>query len=117
MTNKQFYFCYSEIDNYKDRDAYVSDIVLSSIWGDSQEDAISESRANEVSQIWDAAHKSVKQIAADAGISQRKLAERFCVPYRTMENWCSGKNACPAYVRLMMQELMGQISRECNTRR
>lgn len=111
MSDKQFAACYKEIANYQDRDAYVSDMALSSIWEDTTSDEIPAERLDAVSQIWDAAHKSVKQIAADAGLTQRKLAERFCIPYRTVENWCGGQRECPAYVRLMMQELLGQVDR------
>lgn len=111
MSDKQFAACYKEIANYQDRDAYVSDMALSSIWEDTTSDEIPAERLDAVGQIWDAAHKSVKQIAADAGLAQRKLAERFCIPYRTVENWCGGQRECPAYVRLMMQELLGQLDR------
>ena len=111
MSDKQFAACYKEIANYQDRDAYVSDMALSSIWEDTTSDEIPAERLDAVGQIWDAAHKSVKQIAADAGLAQRKLAERFCIPYRTMESWCGGQRECPAYVCLMMQELLGQVDR------
>lgn len=111
MSDKQFAACYKEIANYQDRDAYVSDMALSSIWEDTTSDEIPAERLDAVGQIWDAAHKSAKQIAADAGLTQRKLAERFCIPYRTVENWCGGQRECPAYVRLMMQELLGQVDR------
>lgn len=51
--------------------------------------------------------RTVKGIAAAAGISCRQLAERFHVPYRTMENWSSGCCKCPLYTRLMMQQCLG----------
>lgn len=50
---------------------------------------------------------SVRDIAAASGLSHRKLAERFQIPYRTMENWCAGKSECAVYIRLMMQECLG----------
>ena len=111
MTDKQFFACVSEVDSYRDRDAYISDMVLSSMWEDDQNGEIPAERLEAVSQIWVAAHRSVKQIAADVGLSQRKLAERFCIPYRTMENWCGGQNACPLYIRLMMQQCLGILIR------
>lgn len=111
MTDKQFFACVREVDNYQDRDAYVSDLVLSSIWGDDPVDDIPEAMVDAVGQIWDAAHKSVKQIAADAGMAQRSIAERFCIPLRTVEDWCAGKRTPPDYVRMMMQELLGQLHR------
>ena len=33
MTHEQFYTVVSEIGSYTDRDAYISDLTLSSIWG------------------------------------------------------------------------------------
>ena len=111
MTDKQFCACVMEVDNYQDRDAYVSDMALSSIWDDAPSDEIPESSVDAVGRIWDATHKSVKQIAADAGMTQRKLAERFCIPVRTIEDWCTGKRTPPDYVRLMMQECLGMLTR------
>ena len=101
--------CLSEAQNYTDRDAYIGDLALSSIWGDDEAADIPQERLDWLGQLYDAAHRSVKEIAAAAGLSQRKLAERFAVPYRTMENWCGGKRECPVYVKMMMQELLGLV--------
>lgn len=106
MTVKQRNICIREMDAYTQRDAFVSDMALSSIWGDGPEDEIPPERIEELSRLWGAVHRGVKDIAAEAGLSHRKLAERFWVPYRTMENWCSGNRECPDYVRLMMQECL-----------
>lgn len=111
MTDKQFLFCVQEAPNYSDRDAYVSDISLSSVWDDADSDSIPTNRIEAVGTVFDAINRSVSDIASAAGLSHRKLAERFCVPYRTMENWCTGVNACPLYVRLMMQECLHLLSR------
>jgi len=98
--------CLSEALNYTDRDAYISDLALSSIWGDTEDAPIPQDRLDWLGQLWDAAHRSVKEIARDAGLSQRKLAERFAIPYRTVENWCGGQRGCPVYVKMMMQECL-----------
>ena len=66
---------------------------------------------DELTEIWKASHRTMKEIAVLAGISQRKLAEHFGIPYRTMEDWCRGARACPVYVRVMMQECLGLIHR------
>lgn len=71
---------------------------------------IPAARLDELGQIWDATHRTVKEIAADAGLSQRKTAERFGVPYRTMVDWGAGKSQCPIYTRLMMQECLGLLA-------
>lgn len=106
MTDKQRMYCVSEAPNYTDRDAYVSDLALSSMLGDAEDSDIPADRLTQLGAIWDDVHRSVKDICRDAGLSQRKLAERFCIPYRTVENWCSGVNDCPIYTRLMMQQLL-----------
>ena len=114
MTDKQYNFCVNEVKNYAERDAYISDLALSSIWGDAPEGEIPAERIDQLGSIYDAANRSVKDIAAASGISCRKLAERFGIPYRTVENWCgytdSGRQ-CPLYTRLMMQECLGLIKR------
>lgn len=109
MTDKQYSTCATEAQNYTDRDAYISDLALSSIWGDGPDDPIPQDRIEKLESIYDAVHRSIKDIAKDAGLSQRKLAERFCIPVRTVEDWCAGKRTPPDYVRLMMQELLGLL--------
>lgn len=101
--------CIDEAQNYTDRDTYVSDLALSSVWGDEEGADIPPERLEWLGQLWDAVHRSVKDIAKAAGMSQRKLAERFDVPYRTAEYWCSNPAACALYVRLMMQECLGLL--------
>ena len=86
-----------------DRDAFVSDWAVSGAFGGDP----TQERIEMVGAIYDAMHRSVKDIAAAAGMSHRKLAERFMIPYRTMENWCGGQNPCTDYARVMMQQLLG----------
>lgn len=111
MTINQYRTAVAEAANYTNRDAYISDLARSTIWGDSDGTDISADRLEDLGQIWGACHRTIKEIAA-AGLSCRKLAERFCIPYRTMENWSSGVNDCPLYTRLMMQECLGLLSVE-----
>ena len=107
MTYKQYSTCVTDAQKYTDREAYISDLALSSMWGDLPEDDIPTARVEAIAKIWDAYHKSVKDIAAEAGMTQRELAERFCIPLRTVEDWCAGKRTPPDYVRVMMQERLG----------
>lgn len=112
MTAKQYYHCLSHAPEYTDRDAYISDLALSSIWGDPEGAGIPADRIDQLGQIWDAAHRSIKEIAADAGLNYRKLAERFAIPYRTLEAWYMGERKSPPYVPMMMQECLGLLSVE-----
>lgn len=110
MTINQYRTAIAEVASYTDRDDYISDLTLSTIWGDPEGADIPATRIEKLGQIWDASRRTVKEIAAAAGLSCRKLAERFGVPYRTVENWCGGTNACPLYTRLMMQECLGLLT-------
>lgn len=49
---------------------------------------------------------TIQSISAASGLSYRKLAERFGIPYRTMENWSSGLREPPSYVLSMMCEIL-----------
>lgn len=109
MTDTQFAFCARECAAYADLDAYVSDLSLSDIWCDSPDTEVPASRVADLRAVWDAVHRPVRDIASAAGLSQRKLAERFLIPYRTMENWCVGIRECPLYTRLMMQRILGLL--------
>lgn len=53
------------------------------------------------------AHMSIKEMIARAGMSQAKFALRFCVPKRTVENWCAGVNKCADYDRLAFARILG----------
>ena len=52
--------------------------------------------------IFVAAHMSVNDIIAYSSMKKSAFAHLFCIPYRTLENWCNGSRTCPDYVRLMM---------------
>lgn len=103
-------FCVSESLNYDEQDAFVSDLALSAIWEDAEESKIPQDRVDWLCEIWGATHRSMKDIARAAKLSQKALAERFCVPQRTMEDWCRGVSKCPIYTRLMMQECLGLLT-------
>ena len=114
MTDKQRSLCISEAQTYTDREAYISDLSLSSMWGDVPEGDIPRERIDRLGSIYDAVHRSVKEIAADAGMSVRAMAIRFCIPIRTAESWCGATDAarqCPLYTRLMIQECLGLLKR------
>lgn len=110
MTIKQYNFCIAESTTYDDRDAYISDLSLSSIWGDPDGADVPSSRIDDLSGIWDAARRSIKGIATASGLSCRELAERFGIPYRTVEDWSAGARECNLYIRLMMQECLGLLA-------
>ena len=109
MTINQYRGCIAEVFAYAERDFFVSDLALSEIWGDAPEDPIPDSRIAALGLIWDAAHRTIPEIAKAAGLSNRKLAERFCIPYRTVEDWAAERREPQLYVRLMLQQCLGLL--------
>lgn len=52
--------------------------------------------------IYNAAHLSIKDIIEALGKKKAEIGYIFCINIRTLEDWCTGKNKSPSYVRLMM---------------
>ena len=44
-----------------------------------------------------------KELRQASGMSQRKFADYFRIPRRTIENWDSGVNICPTYTLELMK--------------
>lgn len=107
MTLKQYQSCIRELPEYTDVDAYVSDMALSSIWGDGPEDDIPVERIDQIRAIFQAASMTVPEIAKAERLNITNMAARFAVPYRTVQDWFSGARQCNLSVRLMMQECLG----------
>lgn len=107
MTDTQFNFCVRECANYTDLDAYVSDLALSAIWGDN--DTPEATTLSNLRSIYQAVNRPVRAIVAASGLSQAAFAERYCIPRRTVENWCSGARECPLYTRLLLQRAEGLL--------
>lgn len=107
MTAKQYYFCVSAVADYSDPDAYVSDLALSTIWDDTPDAPIPPERLDQLRSIYAAASRTVREIVAAVGMSQAAFAERWCIPRRTVEDWCRGVAKCPLYTRLLIQQRLG----------
>lgn len=108
MTDKTFALLWGEALTADDRDLYVSEWSTSSIF---PEDSDLLDNAEIVGRIWDVAHMTVQQIVDASGWKRTEFAQRFCIPYRTITNWCRGERECPDHTRLMMAELLGLIER------
>lgn len=57
-----------------------------------------------LSSIWDMARLPMRELVARTGLSQTAFAKQAGVPRRTVQDWCGGKRACPAYVRFLLAE-------------
>jgi hypothetical protein len=113
MSNHDFYTLWSAALAAADQEMYVAEWSTSSIWGE-PEDLTDDDLlriADYCGKLWDSAHMPVREIKEASGMSQLKFAERFCIPRRTVEDWCAGKRECPDYLRLLIMEALGIVSR------
>ena len=109
MTRLEFNACAAEVSAYTDRDAYISDMALASLWGDAPEAAIPQQRIETLGKVWDAVKRPMKEIVAASGLSQAAFAESRMIPARTMWDWCRGVRQYPIYVSLLLQESLGLL--------
>lgn len=111
MTDHQFHSIFTAALTDDNREAFVSDWALSSIWSDAEGADIPAARLDELGELWDAAHLTIRDIRAHTGLTQAAFAERYLIPKRSVENWEGGQRECPAYLRLMLAELSGAFMR------
>lgn len=109
MTDTQLAFCVRKCSSYETREAYISDLGTSSIWGLRADSGIHPALAESLGVVWDSVHRPIRDIVAESGLSQAAFGERYCIPKRTVENWCSGVRPCPVYVRLLLQRAEGLL--------
>lgn len=96
------------IEKINDRREYISGVILSSVLDSAEDYSVFLWR------LWDAAHRSIKDIAREVGLSNRQLATRYAIPIRTLEGWSTGTRTPPLWTLLLLQEAMGllKVSRE-----
>ena len=68
-----------------------------------------DAEKDRLSNIWDLAHLSMRELVSRAGMSQTAFAKGAGIPLRTVQDWCCEKRACPAYVRFLLAEHYGMI--------
>lgn len=94
-----------------DRDAFISEWAMSSLWGDSEGHKLSAKHLNTIGVVWDAAHTTIRDIRSVTGLSQAGFGIRFCIPCRTIEDWEAGRRSCPGYIRLLLMQAVGLLQR------
>ena len=104
MTNEQRNFVLSEMDNYTDRDVWLSDVALSSIWDGAEDAEFPQAWIDELRRLWDAVHLPMRELLAP--MTPTQASRRFYIPVRTLQDWYAGVRSCPVYVRLMLAEQM-----------
>ena len=94
---------------YKDVDDFIRNAMVSSLW--EEEDVDQTGREEWLKQIYIAANRDIKDIIALTKMSQVEFGAYFGMPRRTIENWCMGKSSRQSYLLIMMQEILGFVTR------
>lgn len=96
----------ADVGAYTDRDAYVSDMALSSIWDDAEGAEIPAERLALLGGIWDGVHRTIPELLKKYSLTQTGFAQYFNIPLRTVQDWCGGRRSCPPYVVAMAAEIL-----------
>lgn len=54
--------------------------------------------------IFDCSKISINDIIKDNGFTKASFSHKYCIPIRTVENWCYEPKKCPAYTKLLILE-------------
>ncbi len=88
------------------REVFLNSVTLS-IPDDAAGCVDLDAEKERLSNIWELAHLSMRELVASTGLSQTAFAKQAGVPLRTVQDWCGEKRACPAYVRFLLAEHYG----------
>lgn len=96
----------AELEHYTDKAAFVSDLSLSGIWGDTPDADIPQSRIKLLSDIWEDYQCTITDLLSRYNMRIIDFAAYFNIPYRTVQNWYNGNRMCPQYVTAMASEIL-----------
>ena len=87
----------------KPKEIFVNNITLS-VPDDTSDCVDLDAEKKRLSNIWDLAHLSMRELVSRTGMSQTAFAKQAGIPLRSVQDWCCEKRACPAYVRFLLAE-------------
>lgn len=112
LTNKQINTLYAEAPHYQDPNAYVTDMLTSSLLLDptDPDQEIPLVLGDGLRSLWHVVNAPFGSLLELMDLTQTECATRFCIPLRTVQGWAGETRSAPPYVRLMMAELMGVVN-------
>lgn len=90
------------------REVFLNNVTLS-IPDDAAGCVDLDAEKERLSNIWELAHLSMRELVASTGLSQTAFAKQAGIPRRTVQDWCGEKRACPTYVRFLLAEHFGLL--------
>lgn len=85
------------------KEIFVNNITLS-VPDDTSDCVDLDAEKKRLSNIWDLAHLSMRELVSRTGMSQTAFAKQAGIPLRSVQDWCCEKRACPEYVRFLLAE-------------
>lgn len=85
------------------KEIFVNNITLS-VPDDTSDCVDLDAEEKRLSNIWELAHLSMRELVSRTGMSQTAFAKQAGIPLRSVQDWCCEKRACPAYVRFLLAE-------------
>ncbi len=98
--------CLCEAQEHNNEKSYIEHISELGLWNDNKGEMPSD-RLEALLKLYRASHMSFKDIVKKSGLPPRRIAERFGIPYRTVQNWTYDMASCPIYILVMIQECLG----------
>lgn len=90
-------------DKNSNREVFLSNVTLS-ISDDTSDCVDLDAEKRRLTQIWNIAHMTMKEIVAASGMTQSAFAKCAGVPLRTLQGWCGETRECPSYLRFLLAE-------------
>lgn len=109
MTDKEIYAYFGEAANYADPAAYASDVALSLMDPEDPDQDVDTATVEQLMKLWRVANDPFRVLLDSMGLSLSQCSARFCIPYRTVQDWAAERRSCAPYIRLMMAELTGLV--------
>lgn len=105
MDDTTFQALWATAHGFDNREAYITE----------NEEALAkvirgkEKREEQLGKMWDVAHMTIRELIEKAGYNQSSFARHFCVPLRTVQDWCRKPEACTPWVKLGFARQLGML--------
>ncbi len=103
IPDRIFHRLWDSIEKYSDREAFMSDLSSDpSLFNYISYDLTYPECIYLLKSIYNARNMTLKEILKATGVKKSDISHIFCIPIRTVEDWYSGKNRTPSYIKLMV---------------
>ena len=103
IPDRVFHKLWDNVDKYDTQDGYINNVIsCEKIFAFKKYGMDYAEASLALAHIYDLKRMSFKEIIEKAGTRKSIVSHIFCIPIRTVEDWYSGINGSPPYIRLMI---------------